>query len=277
MSRTIVRLMRGNIIAFIALFIALGGTSYAATTLAASSVGTKQLKNGAVTTAKVKASAVTAAKIRTGAVTTAKVAADAVTGEKVLESSLGKVPSAANADHATSADNASNATHATSADNATNATHATSADNATTLGGVSASVFGTALSCSGWDFHPEESTTTYLAGATGMLQRTSVGGSFTAPMQLPQGAKVTKLTFFYWEDGGAGTAGSLLFTRHTLAGYSIGIAANATNDPPGPHQAVRSVTPAQVIDNTQYAYAFEWEPGVNGCLLAGARVEYTLP
>ena len=235
--------------------------------MAAGSVGTKQLKNGAVTTAKLKASAVTDAKIKTGAVTTAKVAANAITGEKVLESSLGKVPAATSADHATAADNA------TSADNAT---HATSADNATTFGGVSASVFGTALSCSGWDFHPQASTTTYSAGSS-LLQRTSVGGSFAAPLHLPQGAKVTKLTFFYWDDGAAGTAGTLWFTRLNLAGASTAYGVNATDDALGARQVVLTFATAQVIDNSQYAYSFEWSPGVNGCRLAGARVEYTLP
>jgi hypothetical protein len=46
------------VIALIALFLAMGGTSYAAvTSLAANSVGTKQLKNGAVTAKKLNASA----------------------------------------------------------------------------------------------------------------------------------------------------------------------------------------------------------------------------
>ncbi len=43
---------RTNAIALAALFIALGGTSYAAFSLPARSVGTKQLRNGAVTPAK---------------------------------------------------------------------------------------------------------------------------------------------------------------------------------------------------------------------------------
>lgn len=41
------------VISLIALFVALGGTSYAAMTLPKNSVGTKQLKNGAVTAAKI--------------------------------------------------------------------------------------------------------------------------------------------------------------------------------------------------------------------------------
>ncbi len=53
--RRFVRHVRANAVAFIALFVALGGTgAYAAGALAPGSVGTKQLKAGAVTTAKVR-------------------------------------------------------------------------------------------------------------------------------------------------------------------------------------------------------------------------------
>jgi hypothetical protein len=61
------------VIALIALFLSLGGTSYAAINLPAKSVGTKQLATGAVTAAKIKAGAVTTAKIKAGAVTAAKI------------------------------------------------------------------------------------------------------------------------------------------------------------------------------------------------------------
>jgi hypothetical protein len=103
MTRRFGRFLRQNTIALIALFIALGGTTFAAANaLPKNSVGTKQLKKNAVTSVKIKNNQVTGADVR--------------------ESSLGKVPSAANADHATAADSATNAT------NATNATHATTAD-----------------------------------------------------------------------------------------------------------------------------------------------------
>jgi hypothetical protein len=52
------------IVAFIALFIAIGGSSYAVTRLPAGSVGSKQLKKNAVTGAKVKNRSITAADIR---------------------------------------------------------------------------------------------------------------------------------------------------------------------------------------------------------------------
>jgi len=48
------RHLRRNAVAYLALFIALSGTSYAAAKLPANSVGTTQLKNGAVTSAKIK-------------------------------------------------------------------------------------------------------------------------------------------------------------------------------------------------------------------------------
>jgi hypothetical protein len=79
------RLTYSNVVATLALFIAIGGASaFAASQLGKNSVGSKQLKKNAVT----------AAKIKKNAVTTAKIAKDAVTGAKVNESTLETVPSA---------------------------------------------------------------------------------------------------------------------------------------------------------------------------------------
>jgi hypothetical protein len=103
MTRGFLRFLRGNTIALLALFVALGGTTYAATALPKNSVGTKQLKKNAVTNLKIKNNAVNGAKV----------ANNSIKGADVLESSLGKVPSAASADQATSA---TNATHATNSD-----------------------------------------------------------------------------------------------------------------------------------------------------------------
>jgi hypothetical protein len=108
MTRGFLRFLRGNTLALLALFVALGGTTYAATALPNNSVGTKQLKKNAVTNPKIKNAAVTGAKV----------ADNSIKGADVLESSLGKVPSATNADNATHATNADNATHATTANSA---------------------------------------------------------------------------------------------------------------------------------------------------------------
>jgi hypothetical protein len=102
-------------VSLVALFLALGGTSYAAFRLPKNSVGTRQLKNGAVTRKKLAPKLI---------VRRAKVAALA-----------GHANSADNATTATSAASAINAGHATTADSAANAAHATTANNADTVGG----------------------------------------------------------------------------------------------------------------------------------------------
>lgn len=124
MTRGFGRFLRRNTIALLALFIALGGTTYAATALPANSVGAKQLKKNAVTAAKIKSGAVTNGKIGANAVTGAIVKNDSLTGADIIESTIAKVPAAAAADAAT---------HATTADSATTAA------NASALGGVAAS------------------------------------------------------------------------------------------------------------------------------------------
>ena len=55
--------VRSNVIAYLALFIALGGTSYAAVRLAPGSVGSLQLRNGAVTTKKIASGAIVPTKL----------------------------------------------------------------------------------------------------------------------------------------------------------------------------------------------------------------------
>lgn len=126
-----------NVTATVALFLALGGaTAFAVGTLPLRSVGAPQLRPGAVTAGKLRKHAVTTPKIdakavtspklaagavtgpalaagsvsgekiSAGAITNGKIAADAITGDQIVESSLGRVPSAVSADAATFAESA---------------------------------------------------------------------------------------------------------------------------------------------------------------------------
>ena len=62
MTRTIA-FLRHNAIALAALFIALGGTSYAAVAIPRNSVGARQLRKGAVTSTKIHSGAITPGKL----------------------------------------------------------------------------------------------------------------------------------------------------------------------------------------------------------------------
>jgi hypothetical protein len=98
MKRLRSNLTYANVMATVAVFIALGGASYAAVKLPKNSVGTKQIKKEAITGAKIKNGA--------------------VTGAKIAITSLGTVPSATTAASATTATTATTATNATNAGNA---------------------------------------------------------------------------------------------------------------------------------------------------------------
>lgn len=87
------RLTYANAMATIAVFIALGGSAYAALRVPPDSVGTRQIKAGAVTTGKLANESVTAAKV----------AEHSLTGQDVDLSALGTVPQAANAENAANA------------------------------------------------------------------------------------------------------------------------------------------------------------------------------
>jgi hypothetical protein len=88
------KLTYANVVATLALFIAIGGASaFAASQIGKNSVGSKQLKKNSVTTAKIKKEAVTAAKVKKGS----------LSGTQINASTLGTVP---NATHAGSADTA---------------------------------------------------------------------------------------------------------------------------------------------------------------------------
>jgi len=80
------------------LAVALGGTSYAAIKLPRNSVGTKQLQKNAVVATKLSARSVGPQKLQNNAVTTRTVKDNQLTGAKIVESTLGQVPSAKNAE-----------------------------------------------------------------------------------------------------------------------------------------------------------------------------------
>jgi hypothetical protein len=142
-------------LALLALFVSLGGTTYAITSLPRDSVGTEQIRaravtedelsNSAVITRKLANGAVTQRKIAPGAITGSRIAADSLGAAQIDESSLLAVPFAQQADTAklairaqiadrvervARADAADTADHATLADRAVESEHAEQAEQA---------------------------------------------------------------------------------------------------------------------------------------------------
>ena len=82
------RFLRHNAVGLLALFVALGGTSYAATKLPKNSVGATQIKSGAVTSSELRKGAVKNSDLGSGAVTGSKIKGNSVTSSKVKPGSL---------------------------------------------------------------------------------------------------------------------------------------------------------------------------------------------
>ncbi len=267
--------VRGNLVAYLALFVALSGTAVAATALPRNSVGTPQLKRGAVNASKVKR--------------------ESLTGRQIRESSLGQVPLAGRslrADSATTAGSAATASRALDAQtlggqqpSAFLAAGGTAA-NADKLDGIDSSVFGTVVTYAGVDFEPRDSSsgTTKDYISTGSIACRGTSDDFMTPVHLPQGARITQLDYAYvdnralttnriglWGFDVFGVGGSLSTTSAPTAWAATADADRrvATTVLPTPH----------VVDNGRWAYELVWEPfGCGADLqLTGARIHYTLP
>jgi hypothetical protein len=193
------RLTYANVVATLALFIALGGSAYAAT-----QITSKQVKNRSLSGVDLRR--------------------NTIKGTEVNESKLGQVPSAAAADQAqravdaTNATNASNATNATSAANATNATNATNAGLATNslqLDGQGASFFEkssrtTFARATGQPANPQSEGTVLQWDPLGILVTVPTQGGCSTPEQVTLHIKNTR-----------SNGPDLLFVRENGATLSI--------------------------------------------------------
>lgn len=111
-----------NVIALLALFVALGGAAYAG-----SKINGKTIVNKSIGGGKLKNETITANKLKKGTITSAQIAPGSIDSTQINISTLATVPSATTATTATSA---TTATTAKTAETATKATSAVTADEA---------------------------------------------------------------------------------------------------------------------------------------------------
>ncbi len=149
------RLTYANVVASLALFVALGGVSYAATTLPKSSVGTAQIQAEAVRTGKITDDAVTGAKLAQGVrerlmpvggtpTVTTTTAAQATQANQESVKHAETADRAGTAESAATATKAGSATYAATAGKADIADVATTSEDAEALGGRPADQYLTA-------------------------------------------------------------------------------------------------------------------------------------
>ncbi|MFL5865479.1 MAG: hypothetical protein ACJ766_00075 [Thermoleophilaceae bacterium] len=155
------RLTYANVMATIAVFIALGGTGYAA-----AKINGKNIKNKSIAGKKLKNRTITRGKVKK----------NTLTGAEIAESRLGKIPNAADADNAAEADNA---THADSSD---------TAGDASTIDGIDSPALarrsdgvGFLVEPSGW----RGSGGTVFTGQTDFTRPTIGTGTMRLPLSYP--------------------------------------------------------------------------------------------
>ncbi len=157
------------VIAAIALFVALGGTVYAATKINGKAIKVKSLPGN-----RLKLGSVPANRLKPGALQVATQSASPITGAEIDELSLGQVPEAA---HAESADTAQNAIDAQTALNAVNAV------NAASVNGHSAGCLPSTQPFAGacWQSSASETALTAPAAASSCAAQ---GGTLPEALQL---------------------------------------------------------------------------------------------
>jgi hypothetical protein len=158
-------------ISVLALFMALGGTVYAAQKL---KINGRAIKVKSLPGNRLKVGSVAANRLKPGTISSALAQSGPITGAEIDELSLGQVPDAA---HAETADNAQNAVQAQTAVNAVNAI------NAQTINGHSAGCFPGTQPFAGacWQSSPSETAVSAPAAANSCAVQ---GGELPDPLQL---------------------------------------------------------------------------------------------
>ena len=133
------------------------------------------------------------------------------------------------------------------------------------------------VSVSAAAFQPESHT--YQYGITSGWVRNLDGDSdyYNAPLQLPHGATLTKLTFF-WKDGSVEDGYCQLWRVGFSGGRGLGVASVDTNGDAGVADSSEvTITLLSTVDNSQYAYGLTVYLPDSAIEALGAIVEYTYP
>jgi len=131
------------------------------------------------------------------------------------------------------------------------------------------------VSVSAAAFGPMSHTDQYFNGGESLIPLDASSTRFHAPVQLPHGATVTKMTF-YWVDDVTENATCWLL-RQPLSGGDLTSVAFAESGSGGVGSSSDDEIDYAIIDNSQYAYYLDWDFD-NSVFIwgVGVVIEYTL-
>lgn len=274
--------IRQQHLGLLALFIALGGSAYAAATINSASVvdnsltgadikgqaakGKKQkFTEGTLTGEDIRGSAASPGhKAVPGSIFGQDIGPNTLTGANIDESTLGTVPSATNATNAANATNASNADRLNGKDSSAFLAAGGTAANAAALGGRSPSDYGTGVesatesigalsNCSqdSFNYHCADLTVKVPAGATYLAV---VWSSFSAK------AGANNMTFYYcpetYTDGaGFGCISPAVGASVIAGGLASGATTGMTTLTAGRHIFATQINPDNTVANDSHAAA----------------------
>jgi hypothetical protein len=113
------------------------------------------------------------------------------------------------------------------------------------------------VSVSAAAFGPSSDTYQYFNGGEALIPTDASSTLYFAPVQLPHGATVTKMTF-YWVDDVTENASCWLM-RKPVSGGDLASVAYAESGSGGPGSSSDDAIDYPIIDNSQYAYYLNWD------------------
>jgi len=144
---------------------------------------------------------------------------------------------------------------------------------------------GSALSIAGDTFVPDSSSTVFQTNADGAVMVKGTTAPFMyAPVNLPDGAQITTLVFYYYDNNDPGYMAAYLIRNNDPSAGSRTYLASAPSPSgvvAGTHYSYFSYTLStpEVVDNARYNYEVEvyWSAAsteANGLRLMGTKVVY---
>lgn len=124
-------------------------------------------------------------------------------------------------------------------------------------------------------FTPSEDGYNYQNLGAGLIHTSGPTALYLAPMNLPHGATVTRLTF-YWSDTSAGEDGGAMLYRTSYTGsFNFMVSPLSTNGSAGPGSSTTTSITYSVIDNSQYGYFVVLSLPNSNIAGLGVIIEYT--